>query len=56
MTAEPLSSEKAEAWGMIWKSVEDAELMRCPRHDRRICQGADTGQPLTKDNTNIMGQ
>jgi 2-(1,2-epoxy-1,2-dihydrophenyl)acetyl-CoA isomerase len=27
LLAEPLSAEKAEAWGLIWKVVEDAELM-----------------------------
>ena len=27
MTAEPVSAEKAAAWGMIWQAVEDAELM-----------------------------
>ncbi|QOZ27938.1 2-(1,2-epoxy-1,2-dihydrophenyl)acetyl-CoA isomerase PaaG [Bradyrhizobium sp. CCBAU 51753] len=27
MLAEPVSAERAEAWGMIWKVVEDAELM-----------------------------
>jgi 2-(1,2-epoxy-1,2-dihydrophenyl)acetyl-CoA isomerase len=26
LTGEPLSAEKAEAWGVIWKCVEDAEL------------------------------
>jgi 2-(1,2-epoxy-1,2-dihydrophenyl)acetyl-CoA isomerase len=27
MTAEPLSAERAAAWGLIWKAVEDADLM-----------------------------
>ncbi len=27
MTAEPLPAEKAEAWGLIWKAVDDGELM-----------------------------
>ncbi len=27
MTAEPVSAERAEHWGMIWKSYDDAELM-----------------------------
>jgi 2-(1,2-epoxy-1,2-dihydrophenyl)acetyl-CoA isomerase len=27
MLSEPVSAERAEAWGMIWKMVEDAELM-----------------------------
>jgi 2-(1,2-epoxy-1,2-dihydrophenyl)acetyl-CoA isomerase len=27
LTAEPLPAEKAEAWGLIWKAVDDAMLM-----------------------------
>lgn len=27
MLAEPLSAEKAESWGLIWKAVDDASLM-----------------------------
>ena len=27
LLAEPLPAEKAEAWGLIWKAVDDAELM-----------------------------
>ena len=27
LLAEPLSTEQAEAWGLIWKTVDDAELM-----------------------------
>ncbi len=27
LTAEPLSADKAEAWGLIWKAVDDATLM-----------------------------
>ena len=27
LTGEPLSAEKAEAWGLIWRCVDDAELM-----------------------------
>jgi 2-(1,2-epoxy-1,2-dihydrophenyl)acetyl-CoA isomerase len=27
MTGEPLSAEKAEQWGLVWKTVEDADLM-----------------------------
>jgi 2-(1,2-epoxy-1,2-dihydrophenyl)acetyl-CoA isomerase len=27
LTGEPVPAEKAEAWGMIWKAVADAELM-----------------------------
>jgi 2-(1,2-epoxy-1,2-dihydrophenyl)acetyl-CoA isomerase len=28
LTAEPLSAEQAAAWGLIWKAVDDADLMR----------------------------
>jgi 2-(1,2-epoxy-1,2-dihydrophenyl)acetyl-CoA isomerase len=27
LTAEPLSAERAEAWGLIWKAVDDAALV-----------------------------
>ena len=27
LTAEPVPAEKAEAWGMIWKAVDEMELM-----------------------------
>ena len=27
LTAEPLPAEKAEAWGLIWRTVDDADLM-----------------------------
>src|SRR5262245_56631447 len=27
LLAEPLSADKAESWGLIWKAVDDAELM-----------------------------
>jgi len=27
MLAEPVSAERAETWGMIWRAVDDAELM-----------------------------
>jgi 2-(1,2-epoxy-1,2-dihydrophenyl)acetyl-CoA isomerase len=27
MTAEPLPADKAEAWGLIWKAVDDGDLM-----------------------------
>ena len=26
MLAEPLAAEKAEAWGLIWKAVDDDKL------------------------------
>ncbi len=28
LTAEPLSAEKAAEWGLIWKAVDDADLLR----------------------------
>jgi 2-(1,2-epoxy-1,2-dihydrophenyl)acetyl-CoA isomerase len=28
LLAEPLAAEKAESWGLIWKAVDDASLMR----------------------------
>ena len=37
MLAEPLIADKAEAWGLIWKAVDDdklaseAETLRCRR-------------------------
>jgi len=27
LTAEPLPADKAEAWGLIWKTLDDLELM-----------------------------
>jgi 2-(1,2-epoxy-1,2-dihydrophenyl)acetyl-CoA isomerase len=27
LTGEPLPADKAEAWGLIWKAVDDLELM-----------------------------
>ena len=27
LTAEPLPAEKAEAWGLIWRTIDDADLM-----------------------------
>jgi 2-(1,2-epoxy-1,2-dihydrophenyl)acetyl-CoA isomerase len=32
LTAEPLSAEKAEAWGLIWKCVDDASLLAEAQH------------------------
>lgn len=50
MTAEPLSAEKAEAWGMIWKSVEDAELMQVARDmTAGFAKGPTLGLALTKE-------
>ena len=35
LTAEPVPAEKAEAWGMIWKSVADTELIA---EAHKLCQ------------------
>jgi 2-(1,2-epoxy-1,2-dihydrophenyl)acetyl-CoA isomerase len=35
LTAEPLPAEKAEAWGLIWKAVDDSELMA---EAHKLCQ------------------
>ncbi|MEI9804883.1 MAG: 2-(1,2-epoxy-1,2-dihydrophenyl)acetyl-CoA isomerase PaaG [Pseudolabrys sp.] len=32
LTTEPLSAEKAEAWGLIWKCVDDASLLAEAQH------------------------
>ncbi len=49
MTAEPLPAEKAEAWGLIWKAVEDetldAEAMALAR---QFASGPTRGLGLTK--------
>jgi 2-(1,2-epoxy-1,2-dihydrophenyl)acetyl-CoA isomerase len=36
LLAEPLPAEKAEAWGLIWKALEDGELMD---EAQRLCEG-----------------
>ncbi len=38
MLAEPLDAARAEEWGLIWKSVDDAELMgEAHALCRRLC-------------------
>ena len=50
MTAEPLSADKAESWGMIWKSVEDADLMQVARDmTAGFAKGPTLGLALTKE-------
>lgn len=39
LTAEPLPAEKAEAWGMIWKAVDDDKLM--PEAEKLCAQFAE---------------
>src|SRR5436309_887711 len=42
LTAEPLPADKAEAWGLIWKALDDAELMpQSPRAVRALHRRAD---------------
>ncbi len=49
-TAEPLSAEKAERWGLIWKSVEDADLMQTTRDMvESFARGPTLGLALTKE-------
>ena len=49
MTAEPLSAEKAENWGLIWKMVPDATLMEEARGlTARLAAGPTLGLGLTK--------
>jgi 2-(1,2-epoxy-1,2-dihydrophenyl)acetyl-CoA isomerase len=48
-TAEPLSAAKAEDWGLIWKALPDAELMREARSLAvRFAAGPTLGYALTK--------
>jgi len=35
LTAEPVTADKAESWGMIWKSIADSELMA---EAHKLCQ------------------
>ncbi|MCL6283753.1 2-(1,2-epoxy-1,2-dihydrophenyl)acetyl-CoA isomerase PaaG [Ruegeria sp. 2012CJ41-6] len=49
LTAEPLSAQRAEDWGLIWKALPDAELMREARAlTARLAQGPTLGLGLTK--------
>ncbi len=50
MTGEPLGAETAAAWGLIWKSVPDAELMtEAGMLATQLAAGATTGLALTKE-------
>ena len=42
LLAEPLSAEKAEQWGLIWKVVDDATLMTEAESSARISRRAPT--------------
>lgn len=49
MTADPLTAERAEAWGLIWKCLPDAALMAEARAlTERLAQGPTLGLGLTK--------
>lgn len=49
MTAEPLSAEKAEDWGLIWKAVDDDKLMaEATALAQKLAAGATRGIGLTK--------
>ncbi len=62
MLAEPVSAEQAEAWGMIWKVVDDAHLMteahRLAAHLAKQPTGALalTKQALDASETNTLDQ
>ncbi len=49
MTAEPLSAEKAEQWGLIWQCIEDDNLMEeTTALATRLASQATTGLAFTK--------
>lgn len=49
LTAEPLGAEKAADWGLIWKAVEDAELMaEAAALAKSLAAGPTLGLGLTK--------
>lgn len=49
LTAEPLEAERAESWGLIWKAVDDADLIPQTRAlGLRLAAGPTLGLGLTK--------
>jgi 2-(1,2-epoxy-1,2-dihydrophenyl)acetyl-CoA isomerase len=49
LTAEPLPAETAAAWGLIWKAVEDADLMpQATQLAESLAAGPTLGLGLTK--------
>lgn len=49
MTGEPISADTAESWGLIWKAVDDDQLMETARDlTARLAQGPTIGLGLTK--------
>ncbi len=50
LTAEPLSAEKAADWGLIWRSVEDAELMdEAIKLAEQMANGSAGGMAMIKE-------
>lgn len=50
LTAEPLGAEQAEAWGLIWRAVDDAALMdEAGALALRLAAGPTLGLGLTKE-------
>jgi len=49
MTAEPVPADTAESWGLIWRAVDDDELMNTARElTSRLAQGPTLGLGWTK--------
>ena len=49
LTGEPLSAEKAESWGLIWRAVDDDELMDTALGlGRKLAQGPTAGYAKIK--------
>ena len=49
MTAEPLMAERAAEWGLIWKAVDDDQLIgEAEALARSLAEGATRGLGLTK--------
>jgi 2-(1,2-epoxy-1,2-dihydrophenyl)acetyl-CoA isomerase len=49
LTGEPLGAEKAEAWGLIWRAVEDGELQgEATKLVERLANGPTKGLGATK--------
>ena len=49
LTGEPVGAEKAENWGMIWKAIDDGELMtEALKLAASLAKGASVGLGLTK--------
>ncbi len=56
-TAKPLSAVKAERWGLIWKSVEDADLIQTAREIvESFAKGPTLGLALAREATQTSWQ